>query len=55
LVSPVNANLLLVNATSVEGLHGALGSTWVIVLDESVVEALGLELSLRLAKAALSP
>jgi hypothetical protein len=44
LVSPVDANLLLVDATSVEGLHGALGGTRVVVLNETVVVALGLEL-----------
>lgn len=44
LVSPVDANLLLVDATAVEGLHGALGGTRVVVLNETVVVALGLEL-----------
>lgn len=44
LVGPVNADLLLVDATSVEGLHCALGRTGVVVLDESVVVTFGLEL-----------
>jgi hypothetical protein len=33
-----------VNATAIEGLHGALGRTGVVVLDEAVVVTLGLEL-----------
>lgn len=32
------------DATAVEGLHGALGGTGVVVLNETVVETLGLEL-----------
>jgi hypothetical protein len=44
LVSPVDANLLLVDTTAVKSLHGALGSTGVVVLNETVVVALGLEL-----------
>ena len=44
LVSPVDANLLLVNATAVESLHRALGGTGVVVLNETVVVTLGLEL-----------
>jgi hypothetical protein len=44
LVSPVDANLLLVDATAVESLHRALGGTRVVVLNKTVVEALGLEL-----------
>ena len=44
LVGPVDADLLLVNATAIEGLHCALGRTGVVVLDETVVVTLGLEL-----------
>lgn len=44
LVGPVDADLLLVNAMAIEGLHGALGRTGVVVLDEAVVVTLGLEL-----------
>ena len=44
MVGPVDANLLLVDATAVKGLHGALGGTGVVVLNETVVVALGLEL-----------
>lgn len=56
LIGPINADFLsksererifptlrayvIVDATAVEGLHAALGCSWVIVLDESVVEAL---------------
>ena len=42
LVCPVNPDLGLVDTSTVQGLHGALGRSWVIVLDESVVEAFGL-------------
>lgn len=44
MVSPVDANLLLVDTTAVESLHGALGGTGVVVLDETVVVTLRLEL-----------
>ena len=36
---------------TVQGLHGALGSTWVIVLNETIVEALCL--SMRVSSIAL--
>lgn len=44
LVSPVDANLLLVNAAAVKSRHSALCRTGVVVLNETVVVALGLEL-----------
>lgn len=47
LIRPVDADLLLVHTAAVERLHGAFGTLGVIVLDEAVVVALGLELQFR--------
>jgi hypothetical protein len=44
LVSPVDADFLLVDAAAVESLHCAFGGTGVVVFNEAVVVALGLEL-----------
>lgn len=40
----------LVNATAVQGLHGTLGCARVVVLDETVIEALGLVLISQISK-----
>ena len=42
LVCPVDADLSLVDTSAVQSLHGALRRSWVIVLNEAVVESLGL-------------
>ena len=44
LIRPVDADLLLMNAPAVEGLHSTLGALWVVVLHEAVVIPFGLEL-----------
>jgi hypothetical protein len=44
LVRPVHADLLLVDATAIESCHCALCGTGVVVFNETVVVALGLEL-----------
>jgi hypothetical protein len=44
LISPVHANLLLMDTSAVKSLHGAFGGAWIVVLDKAVVVAFGLEL-----------
>ena len=33
----------LVNTPTIKGLHGSLGSSWVVVFNETVIEALALD------------
>ena len=33
----------LVNTSTIEGLHGSLGSSWIVVFDKTVVETLALD------------
>ena len=40
LIGPVHSDLLLMDSAAVEGVHSTFGGSWVIVLDEAVVEAL---------------
>jgi hypothetical protein len=46
LIGPVDTDFGLMDLAAVEGCHGTLGRSRVIVFDKAVVESLGIELDL---------